>query len=466
MQTKILPSRQALVDRIELQFSYGNHFICLISEVGLGKSYLAETFISDKFSEHNKAYVLATRGMTDKHLIGQILEQSFSAPLIDYELSLIDNFKNISGTQTHPLLIVIDNAHLVSDDLAEELFQLSEAYMSNIRILLTSTRQLAVKEAIYMHIEPLNEVESLQLMSMFFKELPYSDEPIFKAFVSEAKGNPQLLLTWKNDNIDEQQVTSKRKFQYKVYLFLVVLVLFIMLLLSMLYNFLPDSNDEVIENNNLPTVINSNLNKQNETPRPVEEVETKKDSSQTTAGYEVNLKTQIQNELQVQAESQTQEEPQTENEPLTQTESLEQTEPQAESELQSQEKPKAEVEPQLQSEIQVSIEPLAQTESQAVMNSGMVVNNDWFLEQNERSYVIQLMVVSDLNVIEQFIEAHQLKNTHIFNLSGEKPLYALTSGLYQSVEQANNAKNQLPSVVQEQGVFAKQIKKIQSQIQP
>ena len=78
MQSQILPSRAALVDRIALQFEYGQNLICLLGPSGLGKSYLLETFITDKYAEFNKAFVQLSGKMTDQQLLTELLEQSFS----------------------------------------------------------------------------------------------------------------------------------------------------------------------------------------------------------------------------------------------------------------------------------------------------------------------------------------------------------------------------------------------------
>ena len=76
MQSQILPSRAALVDRIALQFEYGQNLIVLLGTSGLGKSYLLETFITDKYNDFNKAFVQVGAQMTDVQLMTQLLEQS------------------------------------------------------------------------------------------------------------------------------------------------------------------------------------------------------------------------------------------------------------------------------------------------------------------------------------------------------------------------------------------------------
>ena len=77
MQSQILPSRAALVDRIALQFEYGQNLICLLGPSGLGKSYLLETFITDKYLEFNKAFVQLNGKMTDQQFLWSLINLSF-----------------------------------------------------------------------------------------------------------------------------------------------------------------------------------------------------------------------------------------------------------------------------------------------------------------------------------------------------------------------------------------------------
>ncbi|MGO2010518.1 hypothetical protein [Pseudoalteromonas sp.] len=57
MQSQILPGRAALVDRIALQFEYGQNLIALLAPLGIGKSYLLETFLTEDHS--NPSFLLA-----------------------------------------------------------------------------------------------------------------------------------------------------------------------------------------------------------------------------------------------------------------------------------------------------------------------------------------------------------------------------------------------------------------------
>ena len=122
MQSQILPSRAALVDRIAMQFEYGQNLIALVGPSGLGKSYLAETIITEKYPEFNKAYIQVTAQMKDTELMTQLLQNSFRAPLVDQTQTLSDNFFQLYQTQPcGPCFWVLDGARHLSDEIIEQL---------------------------------------------------------------------------------------------------------------------------------------------------------------------------------------------------------------------------------------------------------------------------------------------------------------------------------------------------------
>ena len=149
MQSQILPSRAALVDRIALQFEYGQNLIVLLGTSGLGKSYLLETFITDKYNDFNKAFVQVGAQMTDVQLMTQLLEQSFNAPLIDHNLSLSQNYYQLAKQQQcGACLWVIDGGRHLSDELIAELELLSKSAPNVLYIMIASQSKLPFKNAL------------------------------------------------------------------------------------------------------------------------------------------------------------------------------------------------------------------------------------------------------------------------------------------------------------------------------
>ncbi|RJE76015.1 hypothetical protein BGP78_15405 [Pseudoalteromonas sp. MSK9-3] len=212
MQSQILPSRAALVNRIELQFEYGQNLICLIGASGLGKSYLAESFITDKYPEFNKAFVKLSAHTKDSELTVQLLQHSFRSPLIDQTLSLSDNFISLhSESSSGPCLWVLDGARHLSDEMVAELQKLAKQTIEKVYILITAQSPMMVPQALDLHLEPLSLLESKALMKMFFSQLPVEEDPIFQAFLNESHGNPAVLLDWRSE---EQQLAQPKPSKY------------------------------------------------------------------------------------------------------------------------------------------------------------------------------------------------------------------------------------------------------------
>ena len=68
MQAQILPSRAALVDRIALQFEYGQNLIVLLGTSGLGKSYKFWLFWGTVYSLDIPLDLMTILTLIDKYL--------------------------------------------------------------------------------------------------------------------------------------------------------------------------------------------------------------------------------------------------------------------------------------------------------------------------------------------------------------------------------------------------------------
>ncbi|MFC3034124.1 SPOR domain-containing protein [Pseudoalteromonas fenneropenaei] len=197
MLAQILPSRAALVERIALQFEYGQNLINLVGQAGLGKSYLLESFITDKYPDFNKAFVHVSASMSDNELMHALLEHSFRAPLVDHTRSLSENFYALQRGQGHgPCLWVLDGGRHLSEEMVAELNKLAKQSPETLYILIASQSAGTVQGALDIHLEPLSARESQMLMSWYFKDLPMAEDPIYQAFLASAQGNPALLLAW------------------------------------------------------------------------------------------------------------------------------------------------------------------------------------------------------------------------------------------------------------------------------
>ncbi len=429
MQSQILPSRAALVDRIALQFEYGQNLIVLLGTSGLGKSYLLETFITDKYNDFNKAFVQVGAQMTDVQLMTQLLEQSFNAPLIDHNLSLSQNYYQLAQQQQcGACLWVIDGGRHLSEELIAELELLSKNAPNVLYIMIASQSKLAFKDAVNIHLEPLNIVESKQLMGWYFTSLPYDEDPVFQTFLVEAQGNPSLLLAWQPSE-QVADIVVKDKVSWRLQL-LTLLLIIMLLIISLVYKADMtqwwESANRQIDEQVLSTAITTEQAIENKPQQFI----APKSIEPPAAVIQKPTQDNTNNNVPAIVGS------------LTESTSVVEQEKPASKPVE--EKP-------------------AQTKSQ---NQIVKIPNNWYLQQPEDNFVIQLLAITQQQVGNEFIVKHKLESiTNIYQTKRNgKMWWVVTTGSFANLNEAKQALQALPAEVRKNKPFYKKISKIKQEI--
>lgn len=522
MQVQILPSRQKLVDRIELQYEYGQSTVALLGGPGLGKSYILESFVTDKYPEFNKIYLQLTVKTTDQQVISQLLEQTFSQPLIDFTHSLSENYLNLNQQQASKnTVIVIDNAQFLSEEVIQEIEYLTQISESTFYVLTASTSKIQFKNSANIFFEALSFDESIELMSMYFSQLPNKHEPVFKAFVQSAQGNPSLLLSWDSSNLVVEAKKSKHGFM----LLCLAFVFFMTLALSYLFEHLSQTNqieslrelgkqnkDQSIvvdkqekngvkgsalniENSgldNLPTqVLESNrqiakqdkndvkgasqgiddikldnltieaLEKSNQ-PDKLSAI-TKAEKQNTDAIKFVKDKTAVVSTI---SKSEQFDDLKVNSKTNLKTSSATSNKI-AESLNNTQYTPSAET---VKAEgAKVESQPLASSIIKETALTPLVIykdyDNTWFMQQSDSLVMLQLIGISQENLINNFIASHDLDNIKVYKSTrygGD--WWVVTVGPFRDVAQSQTYKNALSAQLKQLQPFSKTIKAIKTEI--
>ncbi|HEA17435.1 MAG TPA: cell division protein DamX [Pseudoalteromonas prydzensis] len=439
MQSQILPSRAALVDRIALQFEYGQNLIVLLGPSGLGKSYLLETFITDKYSDFNKSFVQLSARMTDVQLMSELLEQSFRSPLIDQNLSLSENFYQLAKQQNcGPCLWVLDGGRHLSDEMVQELTTLAKHSPTTLYILLASQAVGQFKSAVEIHLEALSMAESKQLMQCYFPDLPYDEDPVFQAFLQEAHGNPSLLLAWQpTQHTAKVAVTDKVSWRVQLIALLVIIML---LIIGFLYQA------------DMTRWWQDFYQQQPETPVATAiAVDTLKQpaTALTTDPSEVEA---VDAQLAEQPAQSEHDKLPTEN-PLQENNIaaiLDSLAPAAEP---------VDVTTSLADDV---VEPEVSTIAEAILP----VDNSWYLKQGDEQLVIQLLAVTQQTIAEQYVVEQGLQPlAKVYQTRRNGKLWTLvTYGSYDDLKSAREALSNLSATVRKNQPFYKKISKIKQEI--
>ena len=435
MQSQILPSRAALVDRIALQFEYGQNLIVLLGTSGLGKSYLLETFITDKYNDFNKAFVQSSAKLTDVQLMSDLLEQSFNNPLVDHNLSLSENFYQLlNQQQPGSCLWVIDGGRHLSEEFLVELELLAKNSPITLYIMIASAAKLPVEHAVEIHLERLPLHESKQLMGWYFEKLPHDEDPVFQAFLAEANGNPSLLLAWQQDEYIAD-VKVKDKVSWRVHL-LVLMLLIMFLIIGLLYK--SDMSDWWQKHYEQGTIeVDSTAIPVSQAIAPIPDTVTKEkvaDIKPTAEGERKNDISAIMQSLNAGNEI---------NEPIS-SDTLIKDEPVKEL-----------VQSKVNNEVDASSVQLPINEV-----------SSWYSKQNDSNTVIQLLAVTQKQVVDDFIEQYALQltaYTYQTQRNG-KTWWVVTTGSFTSMNDAQQGMKNLPASILKNKPFYKKISKIKQEI--
>ncbi|NMP04162.1 cell division protein DamX [Pseudoalteromonas arctica] len=442
MQSQILPSRAALVDRIALQFEYGQNLIVLLGTSGLGKSYMLETFITDKYNDFNKAFVQVSAQMTDAQLMSELLEQSFNSPLIDHNLSLPENYYQLLQQQPcGPCLWVLDGGRQLSDEMLIELELLSKNSPNTLYIIIASQSKLALNNAVEIYLEPLTLRESKMLLQWYFTDLPYDEDPVFSTFLAEAHGNPSLLLAWQpSEHIAD--IIVKDKVSWRLHL-LILMLLIMLLIIGLLYKSDMTQWWQQYYQQEETQVVNTAISIEQ-----VSEPAIKKNDSI------INL-----NELEV-VEPDIKAERVHINDVPAIMQSL--TEPGntvnvLDNAIDNSVKNKSSVSSDVKSEA-LKVNTVEQTQ--------ISQDNIWYMQQIDTNSVIQLLAVTQQEVSDNFIAQFNLQQqTHTYQTKrNNKIWWVVTFGSFESINEAKSAMDALSAEVRKNKPFYKKISKIKQEI--
>lgn len=447
MQSQILPSRAALVDRIAMQFDYGQNLITLVGSSGLGKSYLAESFLTDKYPDFNKAFVKLTANTQEFDVVRQLLEHSFRSPLIDQKLSLSENFMLLHEEQPcGPCLWVLDNVRHLTQELVGQLQKLAKSSRETVYILATAQQPQLLPESLDIHIEPLSVLESKRLMGMFYKDLPPDEDPIFNTFIAEARGNPSVLLSWQPQqeslNLREQSSSASRRSQWQWYVIALCLML-TALMVALVYK-------QELKRYWTPTQDNE------------ETVATAIDAQAVFEAPNATVeKVEIENDVQpkLPAEAPTQVETAPVGSILSAlTEAKEDTT--NNNNVLSEQANAAE-------KVDVDSAPATLTPKPVPQHiePEPLTGNSWYLSRSDDEWVIQLLAVTEREIAAGFMAEHNEVVTRQFKVSRNgRTWFVVTTDAYESLPSAKQAKAVLPEALQKGQPFFKRMSKIKQEI--
>ncbi|MCK6263163.1 AAA family ATPase [Vibrio sp. ZSDE26] len=119
-----LESQTELLERLQLLTNFGSNLVTVGGEIGAGKSWLAQRYLEAWAQDKNQSLLMCHPNQDDTQRRSTILNQVISNPLFSPQDSLIDSLKLILDGEPCDLVIVVDDAHLLTESFISELWML------------------------------------------------------------------------------------------------------------------------------------------------------------------------------------------------------------------------------------------------------------------------------------------------------------------------------------------------------
>ncbi len=206
----LLPSQEALVERLHHVASYSDQLLVLVGAHGSGKTTLLTALATD-FDESNAALVICPMHADNAEIRRKILVQLVSSPIFDDEISLAETILRVAPKQSKPLHIIIDDAHLLSKELWAECIILNQVQCAGQRIavtlavppafladLLPQLPESLRRQILPVSIDPLSlpEREALyQTLLRYSDQNPFTPRDIVRAQLEKQTGTPQEVVS-------------------------------------------------------------------------------------------------------------------------------------------------------------------------------------------------------------------------------------------------------------------------------
>ncbi|MCG9691607.1 AAA family ATPase [Vibrio sp. Isolate22] len=119
-----LESQVELLERLQLLTNFGSNLVTVAGKPGSGRSWLAQRYLEAWATEKNQCLLLCHPSQDDQQRRTLILSQIVSDPLFNQHDSLSDSLARLLDGEPCSVVIVVDDAHRLSELLVSELWML------------------------------------------------------------------------------------------------------------------------------------------------------------------------------------------------------------------------------------------------------------------------------------------------------------------------------------------------------
>tara|TARA_B100001094_G_scaffold333356_1_gene411039 strand:+ start:4285 stop:5598 length:1314 start_codon:yes stop_codon:yes gene_type:complete len=243
-QHTLLASQDDMLARLVHNLNYGDGVVILSGDQGSGRSTVALSLF-EQLDTYNQAFVACPQQTTLAEIRQKIVPQFFTNPLYNNEDAISDTIVRLANGHTHSMLLVLDDADYLPQEVMDELLLLSHLQAHGIRLriilivknesLLSFKRLIPKKYHAMMlpfNMQPLNLKERQELYCRLVERTepkPALSLDLIQSFLARQSGKPDEIV-----GLVQQALHHPESLEHKHNTFMLKLVSSIIIVLALL----------------------------------------------------------------------------------------------------------------------------------------------------------------------------------------------------------------------------------------
>lgn len=496
-----LDSQIELLERLQLLTNYGSNLVTIGGADGAGKTWLAQHYLEAWAQDKNQSLLMCFPNQDEDQRRVTLLSQLISDPMFNPADSLADSFVRLMEGESCDIVIVVDDAHLLTESFVSELWMLVLeaqqnphwtvnvllfAHSNSLDPLLTRLSYGQEHKPIDLEIEPLSQQEA----DRFFEHLVIRfveddmEKRVRNAYRTVARRPGEIMAL--GDQKVEKRIVIRSIVGSPLNIALVVLILLIAIgggYWWMMSQPTPDEKAQQItqsfEQTVIPTLSEEPSSEQKTPDTTIEPEEVidpmlasaeddtdalppsvTQEISSVGIGDDENQRVVITSDVVDALLEGKPEQADTSVIDQVVEESIPQDTPSTQVQQQTAPQPEAE-----NNELVVEAEPEVTNEpAPAVIRFSFT--KDELKSFSPRSYTLQLAAVNSLADVQAFLDQYQLDNQVFIypTVRNDVEWYIVTYQNYPTIQVARDAVSSLPDSLQQLDPWAKSLSQVQREI--
>lgn len=202
----LLPTQEALVQRLQHITSYSEQLLVLCGDKGAGKSTLSAALASE-LDDYNSALIICPQHADSAEIRRKILVQLISAPIFDDERPLMDTVLRVQSSLKKPLHIIIDDADYLPKDIWAECILLSQIQCAGKSVAVTMTVEPHFWRTL---MADLTDDTRTLLLQVNIEPLPSAErDGLYQSLLLRSQKTPFIPREIIHKQLEKQQGTPK-----------------------------------------------------------------------------------------------------------------------------------------------------------------------------------------------------------------------------------------------------------------